>query len=139
MTSKKPYFLRAIYDWLVDNHLTPHVLVNASYPGINVPQEYVSGGRIVFNISPDACRGLHLENDHIVFTARFGHKAEQVFLLPNAIMAIYAQENGEGMEFPAETIDSDLPTSIISSIPTPSVAPKRNKPNLTLIKKDEEK
>ena len=99
MTSNKPYFIRAIYDWVVDNELTPYLLVNAEHPDAEVPQEFVSNGRIVLNISPDACRGLHLENDRIVFTARFSGQVTQVVLSPSAVLAIYAKENGRGMEF----------------------------------------
>ena len=68
MTANRPYLIRAIYDWIVDNELTPYLLVNADYPGVEVPQEHVNAGRIVLNISPKACRGLHLENDKILFS-----------------------------------------------------------------------
>jgi len=102
MTSNKPYLIRAIYDWIVDNDLTPYLLVNAEYPGVEVPQEHVSGGRIVLNVSPKACRGLHLDNDKIVFTARFSGQSTQMLLTPAAVLAIYAKENGRGMEFGEE-------------------------------------
>jgi stringent starvation protein B len=102
MTSKKPYLIRACYDWIVDNQLTPYLLVNANYPGIDVPTQHVNDGRILLNVSPLACRGLHLDNDKILFTARFGGVATQVLITPAAVLAIYAKENGEGMEFPEE-------------------------------------
>ncbi len=127
MTSNKPYLIRAIYDWIVDNDLTPYLLVNTEYPGVEVPQEHVNGGRIVLNISPNACRGLHLENDRILFTARFSGLATQIVLSPGAVLAIYAKENGRGMEFGEEY---DGPTS-------PTVEKKgRGKPALKLVKKD---
>ena len=65
MTSNRPYLIRAMFDWIVDNDLTPYLLVNADYPGVEVPMEHVNEGRIVLNISPKACRGLHLGNDRI--------------------------------------------------------------------------
>src|SRR3990167_4340286 len=108
MTSNRPYLIRAIYDWIVDNDLTPYLLVNAAFPGVEVPQEHVNGGRIVLNISPKASRWLHLENDRILFTARFSGLATQIFVNPAAVLAIYAKENGRGMEFGEEY--DNLPT-----------------------------
>ncbi len=125
MTSKKPYFIRACYDWIVDNHLTPYLLVNANYPGIEVPRQHVNDGRILLNISPSACRGLHLDNDKILFSARFSGVATQILLHPSAVLAIYAKENGEGMEFPEE------------GAPPPPVEPDKKtriKPSLKLVK-----
>lgn len=102
MTSNRPYFIRALYDWIVDNDLTPYILVDALHPEVEVPQDFVNGGRIVLNVSPKACRGLHLDNDKIVFTARFSGKVVQIFLPPAAVLAVYAKENGRGMEFDVE-------------------------------------
>lgn len=102
MTPNKPYFIRAVYDWLVDNEKTPYILVDASLPCVEVPQEYVNNGRIVLDISPSACRGLHIDNHKILFTAKFSGISTQVLIHPLAVMAIYASENGRGMEFGAE-------------------------------------
>lgn len=122
MTSKKPYLIRACYDWIVDNHLTPYILVNANYPGLDIPLQHVNDGRILLNISPNACRGLHLDNDKILFTARFSGVATQIFLYPGAVLAIYAKENGEGMEFPEEIGE-----------PPPEPQQTRKKPFLKLV------
>ena len=130
MTSNKPYLIRAIYDWIVDNNLTPHILVNAEYPGVQVPLEHVNKGRIVLNISPQACRGLHMENDRIVFTARFSGITVQIFVVPAAVFAIYAKENGRGMEFGEEYNEPPPP----SSVQGPET--KGRKPALTLVKKE---
>ncbi|STX40946.1 stringent starvation protein B [Legionella donaldsonii] len=130
MTSNKPYLIRAIYDWIVDNDLTPYILVNAAYPGVQVPQEHVNSGRIVLNISPKACRGLHLENDRIVFTARFSGHSVQIFIVPAAVLAIYAKENGRGMEFGEDTGEPPPPPTAKAEIKG------RSKPSLTLVKKD---
>ena len=78
MTSNKPYFIRALYDWIVDNDLTPHILVDAAHPDVEVPQDFVNGGRIVLNIAPKACRGLHLDNDKI--SPRFFYHLQQYWL-----------------------------------------------------------
>ncbi|MCH9756175.1 MAG: ClpXP protease specificity-enhancing factor [Gammaproteobacteria bacterium] len=109
MTSSRPYLIRAIYDWIVDNQLTPYLLVNAEYPGVEIPQEYVTAGRVILNVSPESCRGLHLDNDRIVLTTRFSGRTVQLALSPGAVLAIYAKENGRGMEFNEE--DGDLPPS----------------------------
>lgn len=127
MTSSKPYLIRAIYDWLVDNNLTPYLLVDATAPHVLVPQEHVHNGKIVLNISPSACRGLHLENDRIVFTAKFSGLSKQIFIKPAAVLAIYAEENGRGMEFELEFDDTP---------PDAPVTPEgtRAKPSLKLVK-----
>ena len=143
MTSNKPYLIRAIYDWIIDNNLTPYILVNALHPQVEVPQQYVTDGRIVLNISPDACRGLHLDNHKIVFSARFGGITSQVLVYPVAVLAIYAKENGRGMEFGEEYDVPDLELeSSVSDAPTASAASmshdtSRKKPKLTLVKKDD--
>jgi len=126
MTSKKPYLIRACYDWIVDNNLTPYILVDANYPGLDIPMEHVNGGRILLNVSSQACRGLHLENDKILFTTRFAGVATQIFVYPSAVLAIYAKENGEGMEFPEEKGEPPPPPDIKK--------PPRSKPSLKLVK-----
>ncbi len=130
MTSNKPYLIRAIYDWIVDNDLTPYMLVNAEYPSVEVPLEYVNGGRIILNISPKSCRGLHLENDRIVFTTRFSGQTMQISMHPGAVLAIYAKENGRGMEF-GEDYDPPPPEGQGES--EPLTTRKRGKPNLKLV------
>ncbi len=109
MTSSRPYLIRSIYDWIVDNALTPYLLVNADCPGVEIPQEYVTAGRVILNVSPDSCRGLHLDNDRIVLTTRFSGRTVQLALSPAAVLAVYAKENGRGMEFNED--DGDLPPS----------------------------
>lgn len=114
MTPNKPYLIRAFYDWIVDNQLTPYILVDASYPGTQVPLEHVRNDRIVLNISPSATRGLLLENDRIVFTARFSGQTEQLFVSPNAVLEIYAKENGRGIAFAVEEGDQPPPSTSAS-------------------------
>ncbi len=141
MTSSKPYLIRAIYDWLIDNELTPYIVVDVTTnePSMQVPQEHVDNGRIILNISPKACRGLHLENDRIVFSARFSGEVNQLFIPPHTVQAIYAKENGRGMVFSEEDElgGSDVPpnTGIVSSSTGSSTSSKQgSKPKLTVIK-----
>jgi stringent starvation protein B len=105
-------------------------MVDATYPGIQVPQEHVREGRIVLNISPSATRGLLLENDRIVFTARFSGQTQQIFVLPNAVLEIYAKENGRGIAFAIEEGEEPPPAASVSD----SDSSSRNKPSLKLVK-----
>ncbi len=99
MTSNQPYLLKAFYDWIVDNNLTPYIVVDAILPGVEVPQQFVKEGQIVLNISPSACVNLHIELDAISFQARFSGQPMQVYVPSIAVSAIYARENGAGTVF----------------------------------------
>lgn len=100
VTSRRPYLIRAIYDWVLDNGLTPHLLVAADAPGVEVPGEFVTeDSRITINVSPTAVRNLELGNDWIHFSARFSGRPFHVNVPPGAVLALYARENGEGMLF----------------------------------------
>lgn len=99
MTPSRPYFIRAVYEWILDNDLTPYLLVNANYPLVQVPTEFVSEGKIILNLMPSAIRNLHMGNDELEFSARFGGKPRTVYVPIGAILAIYAKENGKGMFF----------------------------------------
>ena len=103
MTSNRPYLIRALHEWIADNDLTPHVLVDAEQPGVVVPRDYVAEGRIVLNVAAGAVHGLVLGNEAILFSARFGGKPYQVELPIAAVLGIYARENGHGMLFAEET------------------------------------
>jgi stringent starvation protein B len=102
MTSNRPYLIRALYDWLVDNGQTPYLLVNAEHSGTVVPRAFVEDGRIVLNIDPTAVKDLELGNEWISFSARFSGVAEDILVPPTAVQGIYAKENGQGMLFPDE-------------------------------------
>jgi stringent starvation protein B len=106
MSSSKPYLIRALHEWIVDNNLTPHLLVNAEIPGVQVPTEYIDSGRITLNISPTATQGLQLGNDWIDFQARFNDKTVRVLTPVVAVLAIYARENGQGVIFENSTKDN---------------------------------
>lgn len=102
MTPRRPYLLRAHYEWLLDNELTPHLVVDVNMPGINVPMEYAQDGQIVLNIAPRAVGGLEMTNEWVGFNARFGGIPRQVDVPMAAIIAIYARENGAGLMFEPE-------------------------------------
>jgi len=102
MNSSRPYLVRALYEWIVDNDCTPHMLVNAEFPAVQVPQGFASDGQIVLNISPSAVRNLHMDNDAVSFEGRFGGVAHSLYVPVSAILGIYARENGQGMVFELE-------------------------------------
>lgn len=102
LTPRRPYLLRAFYEWLLDNQLTPHLVVDVTLPGVRVPMEYARDGQIVLNIAPRAVGGLELANDEVRFNARFGGVPRQVSVPLAAVLAIYARENGAGTMFEPE-------------------------------------
>lgn len=104
MTSHRPYLLRALVEWINDNQMTPHLLVDAGLPGVQVPSSAVKDGRVVLNIAERAVVGLHIDNDGISFTARFGGVSYPVQVPMSAVLAVYARETGQGMALP-----DDLP------------------------------
>lgn len=109
MSSSRPYLIRAVYEWIADNSLTPQIVVDAEIEGVKVPRQYVSDGRIVLNISERAVQGLLIGNDRIEFGARFGGAYFHVSVPVNAVQAVVARENGAGMSFPEETPEPDPP------------------------------
>lgn len=102
MTPKRPYILRALYEWLVENSLTPHLVVDAEYPYVEVPRQFVQDGQIVLNVLPDAIQGLVMGNDEVSFRTRFNGQDQKIVLPIGAILAIYARENGAGTIFEPE-------------------------------------
>ena len=107
MTSLKPYLIRSIYEWIIDNNLTPHLLVDAENNQAILPQQFVEDGKIILNIRPQAIQGLSLGNETIEFNARFSGNPMHIVTPVNAVMAIYAKENGKGMIFDQEENDGD--------------------------------
>ena len=125
MTPLKPYLIRSLYEWIIDNDLTPHLLVNAEDERAIVPQQFVEDGKIVLNIRPQAVEGLLLGNELIEFYARFSGKSMHLVVPVASVLAIYAKENGRGMIFDREEgTESDAP---------PEKKPP-GKPNLRIIK-----
>jgi stringent starvation protein B len=125
---RRPYFLRALYDWIVDSGETPYVLVDATVAGVQVPSEYVEDGKIVLNMSPDAVRDLDLDTDYVSCSSRFGGKHFPVHLPMASIQAIYCKANGQGMAFEPEEF-GDLP----SDDEPDGTDPDGGKPRLRLV------
>ncbi|TCZ88642.1 ClpXP protease specificity-enhancing factor [Lysobacter sp. N42] len=107
MTSHRPYLLRALYEWIADNGLTPHLLVDATRPQVLVPTHAVKDGRIVLNVAQRAVAGLEMGNEVIRFSARFGGVSHAVSVPVSAVLAMYARENGQGMALPPEEPELD--------------------------------
>ena len=106
MTSSKPYLIRALYEWILDNENTPYILVDATSDKLVIPAGIASDGKVVLNLSPRAVEKLEMTNEYISFSARFNGVAQDVYCPIASLMAIYARENGEGMMFPAEETDT---------------------------------
>jgi stringent starvation protein B len=138
MTSSRPYLVRALYEWILDNSCTPHVVVNALADGVEVPQEHVDDGRIVLNISPTAVQDLHIGDHFIGFNGRFAGVPRQITVPMKALMGIYARENGQGMMFeeqPETSPDPDPSTKDEGGASAASKAEdKLRKPALRLVK-----
>lgn len=120
MTSSRPYIVRALYEWIVDNEFTPHIVVDALASGASVPQQHINGeGHIVLNISPSAVMSLELGKSSVSFSARFGGVPTDIFVPSHAILGIYARENGQGMMFDPEPSSDPDPSG-----PKPKKVPK---------------
>ena len=143
MTSSRPYIIRAMYQWIIDNGMTPHLLANASVDGCVVPAGYIQDDKIVLNIAPMAIGGLVLGDEDITFGARFNGVSESIYVPIKAVEAIYARENGQGMMFSGD--DESLPNmdtdefvldgdSDSDSDPDPDPEPDKPKPTLRVVK-----
>lgn len=99
MLASRPFLLRALYEWVLENQMTPHIVVDAECPGVRVPRQFVQEGQITLNVAPSAVQGLQMTNADVTFSARFGGMPMQVVVPIAAVLAIYARENGQGMGF----------------------------------------
>jgi stringent starvation protein B len=140
MRSRRPYLLRAMYEWMVDAHQTPYVLVDARQDGVQVPQGSVHEGRVVLNIGPSAAHRLILGNDDVEFDARFGGVSHHVTVPVRAVLAIYARESGQGMMF---GLEDDTPVEAPGMVEGPDSpkpdepkpdAPRKGRPSLKVVK-----
>lgn len=127
MTSLKPYLIRSIYEWILDNELTPHLLVDAENPDTVLPIDFIENGQIVLNMRTEAIQDLILGNEEIQFNARFSGNPMRINVPTIAVLAIYAKENGKGMVFDLEEIDGD-------NTPPPLSEKKKPKPQLRVVK-----
>lgn len=138
MTSSRAYLIRALNQWILDNGTTPHIVVDAGVQGVEVPQNYVSNGQIVLNVSASAVQQLSVDNEALSFSARFGGVPMQVWVPIRAVMAIYAKENGQGMVFGHEPgspdPDQESPLKGESQSAPQSDEKNSKKPTLTVVK-----
>jgi len=139
MTSNRPYLIRAIYQWLLDNDTTPQLLVATDRRGVAVPPQYIKDGQILLNLGPSAIRGLDLGNDFITFSARFGGRAMNVRVPVEAVLALYARENGQGMLFPQDEpgygTETEAPQTDAAEADTePPRPPRGGRPHLKVVK-----
>lgn len=130
MTPSRPYIMRALYEWIVDNACTPYVLVDATVDNVLVPEQYVKDGQIVLNISPTAVMDLNISNDAVAFNGRFGGVATDIYVPVKAVIGIYARENGQGMVFEPE--EEPDPTPPEDQPPEPTKPEGR--PSLKIVK-----
>ncbi|WP_218352224.1 ClpXP protease specificity-enhancing factor [Alteromonas lipotrueiana] len=151
MTPNQPYLLKAFFDWIVDNQMTPYIVVDATNRLVEVPQEFVKEGQIVLNVSPSACVNFAMDLEFISFQARFGGQPQNLSMPCQAVLAIYARENGAGTVFAveedlasadsADSIEREIepssrPSADVSEADSDNapVPPKKGKPNLKIIK-----
>ena len=136
MTSHRPYLLRALYEWIADNGMTPHLLVDATQPGVQVPVHAVKDGKVVLNIAERAVAQLELGIDAVRFTARFGGVSQSVKVPVAAVLAIYARETGQGMALPddAAAPGPDEPPDPMPDTPGDDAATSRRGSHLRVVK-----
>ena len=128
---QQPYFLRALYEWCVDSGLTPYLTVRVDQR-TKVPQAFIQDGQIVLNLGPSAVRNLHMDNEWVTFSARFGGVSHAIEVPVGNVLAIYARETGEGMGFAAET---DVPSGGAAEAGSEEPPkPPRGRPQLTVVK-----
>lgn len=138
ITPTRPYMVRALYQWIEDNALTPYLMIDATADNVQIPREHVQDGRIVLNIASRATGNMSMGNDYIHFSARFGGVSQEIWVPLQAVMGIYAKENSQGMFFDPNEYDDYVPEEDAAAISKKSTAtpkPKRdNKAGLKVLK-----
>ena len=143
ITPTRPYMVRALYQWIEDNQLTPYLMVDATADNVQIPVEHVQDGRIVLNIASRATGNMSMENDYINFSARFGGVSQEIWVPLKAVLGIYAKENSQGMFFDPNEYDDYEPENdtVASTAKTTTdsskdnIKPKRdNKAGLKILK-----
>lgn len=133
LSSSRPYLLKALYEWILDNDCTPQILVDASMPDVQVPVDYVSNEQIVLNIGPSAVKQLNIDNDGVFFNARFGGVPMDIYVPIIAVLAIYTRETNEGMLFGDEA-GSPTPPEPDKQKEQDKQPPSLDKPSLKVVK-----
>jgi len=136
MTSSRPYLVRALYEWIVDNGCTPYIMVDATQEGVMVPQDYVNQeGQVVLNISPSAVKDYFIDNEGLAFSTRFGGVPTDIYVTCAAILGIYAKENQQGMIFDPQAEPQGPPPKGGRSRKKPKADPDNNtRPSLRIVK-----
>ena len=134
MISNKPYLIRALNEWIIDNQMTPFLLVDANIEGVEVPQQHIKDGKIILNIAPDAVQEIAIEDKWIFFSARFSGQAVMINVPINAVLAIYAKENGRGMMFAGDEPFAEDNTEPEGRESGSKEQGSRKKPVLTVVK-----
>jgi len=134
MLSSRPYLIRAMHEWIVDSELTPYVLVDANHDNVVIPREYVEEGKILLNVSPGATQNLNLGNEYVLFSARFHGKPMEVSFPVEAVLSVYAKENGRGMMFNNDNEDTDPPSDDPNSGKSSQPEKTSKKPSLKIVK-----
>ena len=138
----KPYMVRAIHEWCVDNGFTPHLLVVVNAQ-CRVPKAYVKDGEIVLNLNHSATKDLHMDNEAVVFSARFGGVSQNLYVPMDAVKGIFARENGQGMFFEpalqanthaAEGVPASEVVALENNPEMNNATPQKKKPSLTIVK-----
>ena len=131
---KRPYLLRALHQWMIDNNQTPYLVVDAAYTGVAVPEQHIQDGRITLNLSYSATSNLTMGNDEISFEARFGGVARRIFIPVPAVLGIYARESGEGLVFPPDEYAAAADAAPGGPDPGPPEPPSPRRPSLKVVK-----
>lgn len=138
MSPTKPYFIRALYDWILDNACTPYLLVDTADSRCVVPTQFVREGSIVLNLAPAAIKGLELGKEFVMFNARFGGVSQEITVPIGSIRAIYAKESGRGLAFEDEAPDGpdapDAPSDLTQAEPPAAGSKAKSPPRLTIVK-----
>lgn len=134
LTPSRPYLARAIYEWICDNNLTPYLLVDATVPYTDVPQQFVNDGQIVLNIVPHAVHKLNMSNEAVTFSARFGGVSQDIYVPIQAVLGLYARENGQGLFFdPDEYANVKVDENTLESNTTEDPETPKKKPSLRIL------
>ena len=126
--STRPYLVRAIYDWSLDQGLTPQIMVDVTMSGVDVPMAYAQDGKIVLNLHPNSVRGLELGDEYLMFSARFSGRPEDITIPVESVLAVYARENGQGIMFQADGSGITPPSPMPSRQQTDENVPREQKP-----------
>ncbi|MFD1259930.1 ClpXP protease specificity-enhancing factor [Entomomonas asaccharolytica] len=134
MNSNRPYLIRALYEWILDNNCTPYIVVDINLPSVNVPDGFAENGQIVLNLAPAAIKHLLMDNEAISFEGRFAGVVQRPYVPIAAVKAIYARENGYGMFFEDDPLLTEENNEPDDTPPSPDTPTPRKKPSLKIVK-----